>query len=71
MAYENENLEIFNAGINDLTEDEKKVIIYVIKNDTFETCPLEFKQTQHFLVILGSYKIFFKKLALIKDSVRK
>ena len=68
MPYENEKLEIFNAGINDLSEDEKKVIIYVIKNNTLKTDKLEFKQTEHFFVILGKNKIFFKKLALINDN---
>jgi hypothetical protein len=53
LPYENENLEIFNAGINDLTEDEKKVIIFVIKNNTLKTNKLEFRQTENFFVILG------------------
>ena len=71
MQYENENLEIFNAGKNDLTEDEKKVIIYIIKNDSIDIEPHEFKQTKHFFVILGKNKIFFRKLALIDDTVTK
>ncbi len=71
LQYENENLEIFNAGINDLTEDEKKVLIYVIKNDSINRDRLEFRQTKHFFVIFAGKKFFFRKLALIKDTVTK
>ena len=68
MQYENENLEILNEGVNDLTEDEKKVVIYVIKSDTLKTNPLYFKQTTDFLVILEEHKIFFKKLGMINNQ---